>query len=178
MQAVVLEAGVDLVIGLNPLVPYDANRALASGKVKLPSLVKSGLPAVLSQMFRSLLQSRMQVGLAKYDQKYEHSDLLLVEPDADDAKMFFTNEFSFASRQHLAEHAYLKTMQDFRAHQGKVNEMLARHGLKLNERVLGDMQRTIWTGLKQKPVRRTRSTARLNRALEDLEAQLLAAKIR
>ena len=175
--SVVLEAGVDLVIGLNPLVPYDANRALAMGKRKLPSLVKSGLPAVLSQMFRSLLQSRMQVGLAKYDQKYEHSDLLLIEPDPDDAKMFFTNEFSFASRQHLAEHAYLKTLQDFRTHRVRVNEMLARHGLTLNEKVLSNTQLTIWSGLKQKPIRRTRSTARLNRALDDLQAQLLAAKI-
>ena len=91
--------------------------------------------------------------------------------------MFFTNEFSFASRQHLAEHAYQKTLADFRTHKVRVNEMLARHGLRLNEKVLSDTERTLWTGLKQKPVRRTRATARLNRALEDLEAQLLAAKI-
>ncbi len=173
--SVVLEAGVDLVIGLNPLVPYDANRALASGKRKLPSLVKSGLPAVLSQMFRSLLQSRMQVGLAKYDQKYEHADLLLIEPDPDDGEMFFTNEFSFASRQHLAEHAYSKTLNDFRSNRIRITEMLARHGLSLNDSVLNDTDRTIWTGLKQKPVRRTPATARLSRALEDLEAHLKSA---
>ena len=101
---------------------------------------------------------------------------MLIEPDPDDAKMFFTNEFSFASRQHLAEHAYLKTLQDFRTHRVRVNQMLARHGLTLNEKVLNNTQLTIWSGLKQKPMRRTRSTARLNRALEDLQAQLLAAK--
>jgi NTE family protein len=170
--SVVLEAGVDLVIGLNPLVPYDANRALASGKRKLPSLVKNGLPAVLSQTFRSLLQSRMQVGLAKYDQTYEHADLLLIEPDPDDGEMFFTNEFSFASRRQLAEHAYAKTLSDFRMHRVRIGEMLARHGLSLNQRVLADDTRTIWSGLKQKPTRRTPATARLSRTLEDLAAQL------
>jgi NTE family protein len=170
--SVVLEAGMDLVIGLNPLVPYNADRALAMGKRKLPSLVKHGLPAVLSQTFRSLLQSRMQVGLAKYESMYEHADILLVEPDPDDGEMFFTNEFSFASRQHLAAHAYARTLSDFRRSKTQVNEMLGRHGLRLNEKVLGDNTRTIWTGLKQKPMRRTPATARLARALEDLDAQL------
>jgi NTE family protein len=174
--SVVLEAGVDLVIGLNPLVPYDANRALLNGKRKLPSLVKNGLPAVLSQTFRSLLQSRMQVGLAKYDQMYEHADLLLVEPDADDGEMFFTNEFSFSSRRQLAAHAYQKTLTDFRANADQIGRMLGRHGLALNQAVLNDPARTIWSGLEQKPMRRTPTTARLSRALEDLERRIGGAK--
>jgi NTE family protein len=170
--SVVLEAGVDLVIGLNPLVPYDSNRALATGKKQLPSLVKSGLPAVLSQTFRALLQSRMQVGLAKYDQAYEHADLMLIEPDPDDGNMFFTNEFSFASRQQLAEHAYDKTLHDFRTQAPRINEMLGRHGLRLNQEVLDDTRRTLWTGLKTKPIRRISATARLSRTLEDLDREL------
>jgi NTE family protein len=174
--SVVLEAGADLVIGLNPLVPFDANRALLNGKRKLPSLVKNGLPAVLSQTFRSLLQSRMQVGLAKYDQMYEHADLLLIEPDADDVEMFFTNEFSFSSRQQLAAHAYHKTLLDFRANAERISAMLGRHGLGLNQEVLKDHRRTIWTGLELKPTRRTATTARLSRALEDLERRLGMAK--
>jgi NTE family protein len=172
--SVVLDAGVDLVIGLNPLVPYNADHALAHGRKSLPSLVKKGLPAVLSQMFRSLLQSRMQVGLAKYDQAYEHADLLLIEPDADDGQMFFTNEFSFASRQQLAAHAYERTLADFRTHRVRINAMLARHGLWLNESILDDRDRTLFSSLKQRPPRRTATTARLRRGLEDLEAKLRA----
>ncbi len=167
--SVVLEAGVDLVIGLNPLVPFDAQSARAKGRKKIPSLVRNGLPAVLSQTFRSLLQSRMQVGLAKYDQTYEHADVLLVEPDADDSAMFFTNEFSFASRRELAAHAYERTLADFRARQTEVSAMLGRHGLALNAEIMADTDRTIWTGLKEKPIRRTATTARLSRTLEDLD---------
>ena len=170
--SVVLQAGVDLVIGLNPLVPYNADRAMIRGKRKRPSLVKNGLPAVLSQTFRSLLQSRMQVGLAKYERMYTHADILLIEPDADDGEMFFTNEFSFATRRHLAAHAYARTLADFRANKERINTMLGRHGLSLNEKVLAHTDRTIWTGLRQKPVRRTPATARLTRALEDLEAHI------
>jgi NTE family protein len=173
--SVVLEAGADLVIGINPLVPYDAQSARAKGKKKIPSLTRNGLPAVLSQTFRSLLQSRMQVGLAKYDQTFEHADILLVEPDGDDSAMFFTNEFSFASRRELAAHAYTRTLSDFRHRQAEVNLMLARHGLKLNASVLADSARTIWTGLQEKPMRRTATTSKLTRALEDLE-RLVAQK--
>jgi NTE family protein len=170
--SVVLDQGVDLVIGLNPLVPYNADYALAHGRKSLPSLVKKGLPAVLSQMFRSLLQSRMQVGLAKYDQAYEHADLLLIEPDADDGQMFFTNEFSFASRQHLAAHAYERTLADFRSNRVRINAMFARHGLWLNDAILDDLDRTLWTSLQQRPPRRTATTSRLRRSLEDLELAL------
>jgi NTE family protein len=100
---------------------------------------------------------------------------LLVEPDGDDSAMFFTNEFSFASRRELAAHAYTRTLSDFRHRQAEVNLMLARHGLKLNASVLADSARTIWTGLQEKPMRRTATTSKLTRALEDLE-RLVAQK--
>lgn len=166
--SVVLEAGVDLVIGINPLVPYNANQALARGKTARGSLVERGLPAVLSQTFRALLQSRMQVGLAKYDKAYDHADLLLIEPDADDAEMFFINEFSFDSRQQLAAHAYARTLSDLRSNRIQVDTMLERHGLALNAAILDDPERTLWTSLKHKPTRRTTTTSRLRRALDDL----------
>jgi hypothetical protein len=53
---------------------------------------------VLSQTFRTLLQSRMQVGLGKYAQQYPATDQLVFEPNEDDGEMFHTNIFSYSSR--------------------------------------------------------------------------------
>ncbi len=167
--SVALDEGVDLLIGINPLVPFDAARARINGKVIPNSLIAGGLPAVLSQALRAMLQSRMQVGIAKYTQTYVNSDLVVVEPDPDDIDMFFTNVFSFASRQSLGEHAYDNTMADLRARRVEIAATLRRHGLRLRDEVLDDRERNLWTGLGVKPPRRTSTTKQLRRTLDDLE---------
>jgi len=176
--SVALEEGADLVIGLNPLVPFDQGLAARRGKLVPQSLTDGGLPAVLSQTFRTLLKSRMQVGLDKYQSQYEHSDLLLFEPDADDAEMFFTNIFSYESRHLLTEHAYRLALDDLSARRVELAPVLARHGLSLREEVLADRDRTLSSSLGVSPPRRTPVTARLRHALDDLDAALAARRAR
>ena len=127
--SVALDAGADLVLAINPLVPIDTATANALGKSSPVSLIEGGLPTVLSQMFRTLLQSRMQASIPKYERKYPGADLLLLEPESDDTDMFFTNVFSFAHRKRLAEHAYQSTMNDLRRHRRALAPLLKRHGL-------------------------------------------------
>ena len=67
--SLLLERGVDLMIGINPLVPFDSGECAKRTPNGIDSrLSEGGLPVVLSQTFRTLLQSRMQVGLARYAQ--------------------------------------------------------------------------------------------------------------
>ncbi len=170
--SVAMEAGADLVLAINPLVPIDTATASALGKGSPSSLIEGGLPVVLSQMFRTLLQSRMQASIPKYERKYSGSDLLLIEPENDDTDMFFTNIFSFANRHDLAEHAYQSTLNDLRRHRKVLGPLLQRHGLSLRDGVLDDLDRTLLAGLEQKPPRRSQATSQLHRALEDLDRAL------
>ena len=170
--SVALDAGAELVIAINPLVPVDATHAHAHGKGSPASLVEGGMPAILSQMFRTLLQSRMHVSMPKYESRYPHADLLLFEPDGDDTEMFFTNAFSFAHRERLAEYAYQKTRSDLRSHKRELAPLLARHGLGLRDKVLADTKRSLLAGLRRKPPRRTPATSQLHRALDDLDRAL------
>lgn len=170
--SVAMEAGADLVLAINPLVPIDTATASALGKGSPSSLIEGGLPVVLSQMFRTLLQSRMQASIPKYERKYSGSDLLLIEPENDDTDMFFTNIFSFANRHDLAEHAYQSTLNDLRRHRKVLGPLLQRHGLSLRDSVLDDPDRTLLAGLEQKPPRRSQATSQLHRALEDLDRAL------
>ena len=174
--SVALDAGADLVFAINPLVPIDTATANASDKTSPASLVEGGLPSVLSQMFRTLLQSRMQASIPRYERKYPNADLLLLEPESDDAEMFFTNVFSFAHRRRLAEHAYQATLEDLRTHRRSLAALLARHGLALRDEVLDDRERTLLSGLRQKPPRRSQTTSRLHRALDDLDFALEGAR--
>jgi NTE family protein len=166
--SVVLEQGIDLLIGINPLVPFDASRARRNPGGIDRRLSEGGLPVVLSQTFRSMLQSRMQVGLAKYAQQYPEVDQLVFEPNSDDGELFFTNVFSFAARQRVCELAYRNTLADLRRRAKDLRPVLAAHGITLREDVIGDRDRSILDSL-HTPPRATETTARLRRALDDVE---------
>lgn len=142
--SVALEDGVDLLFCLNPLVPFDAKRAAEKGEdISVSQLNEGGLPLVLSQTFRAIIHSRMQVGMEKYGRQYPHADVVLFEPNRDDSAMFFRNIFSYAQRAQICEDAYQKTRQNLLARRAELAPVLARHGLALREDRLADATRTL-----------------------------------
>lgn len=147
--SVALREGLDLLLCLNPLVPFDARLASQAGRpTQVGRLVEGGLPTVLSQTFRALIHSRLQVGMRKYDSEFEHTDVVLFEPNRDDAKMFFTNVFSFSGRDWVCEHAYQTTRRDLLARRAELEPILARHGIRMRLDVLEDPDRRYYTGLR------------------------------
>jgi len=134
--SVALKAGAGLVLCINPLVPFDSELAVKRGAGRHHKLVEGGLPVVLAQTFRAIIHSRMQVGMAKYRIEYPGADVVLFEPNSDDAEMFFTNMFSYASRRHLCEHAYQKTRVELYRRRHELAPILARHGIGIRLDVL------------------------------------------
>lgn len=133
-----LDAGDDLVFCINPLVAF-----AGTGRARGTDLASRGLPTVLSQTFRTLIQSRMQVGMADYPEEYPGSDILLFEPDRDDETMFFLNLFKYRDRERLTEHAYQRTRADLRRAGAPLERLLARHGLQLDRRVLRERRQLL-----------------------------------
>ena len=138
-------AGARLVIGVNPLVPYDAI-AGGLGLDTHRALLPGGLPMVLSQTFRALIHSRMKASVARYANDYPGLDLVLFEPGRADIELFFTNIFSYASRRRLCEHAYQRTRADLLARSDTLAPIFARHGIALRLDVLRDASRTLVPG--------------------------------
>jgi hypothetical protein len=91
---------------------------------------------VLSQAFRALIHSRMQVGMAAYRNQYKGADVLLFEPRRDDPEMFFTNVFAYSTRHRVFEHAYRSTLRDLAARRRELAPRLARHGVSIRGGVL------------------------------------------
>ncbi len=144
--SIALDKGADLLFCINPIVAFDANAAAQSGSPKHEKLIEGGLPVVLSQMFRAIVHSRMQAGMAKYETQYEDADVLLIEPNCDDAEMFFVNVFSFSNRRRVCEHAYQTTRRELLARRNELEPILARHGVRLRMDVLEDKHRHFCTG--------------------------------
>lgn len=141
--SVALEAGAELVICVNPLVPFDARYARRKGGRQLEKLTEGGLLTVLSQTFRAIIHSRMHVGLQKYVTQYQDRDVVLFEPAKDDAEIFFTNLFSYASRKRVCEHAYQRTRLDLLKRRHELEPIFAKHGISLNLDALRDQARTL-----------------------------------
>ena len=168
--SVALDHGIDLLLGVNPFVPFNAN---GTGKKPLgmARLAEGGLPVVLSQTFRTLLQSRVQVGLEKYASQYPETDQLVMEPDEDDGEMFFTSVFSYSNRLKVCEYAFHSTLKDLRERRATLGPLLERNGLSLRDEVLDARGLSILDGVAlDRP--QTDATARLRRSLDDVDAML------
>ncbi len=141
--SVAMEAGANLVLCVNPIVPVDTARAVEEGFLKRARLTDRGLVTVLAQAVRTLIHSRLEVGMAAYQRRYD-ADIVLVEPKRQDYEMFFTNIFGFASRRRVLEHAYEATRAELLERYDELAPVLSRHGLTLRRDILENRRATIW----------------------------------
>ena len=162
--SVALEQHASLVLCVNPLVPYDAYAAASASPPQM--LTEGGLPLVMSQTFRALIRSRMQIGMNSYRRSYPRADMLLLEPDRSDGEMFFVNIFKYSDRRRLVEHCYARTRADLARHAKQLAPLLARHGLRLRREVLNDPQRSFRSAMALRRRRLGPPLGRLEAALD------------
>jgi len=169
-----LDEGVDLLIGINPLVPFSSGEdgQKRPGPVRVSRLIQGGLPLILSQTFRALIQSRLKVGFTKYRESHPGSDLMLLEPNPGDEQMFFTNVFSFSSRNALCDHAYRITRRDLRERADEIDQVLAKHEISLKREALDDEDRSLEQSLSEGYYGRSEVSRSLSRALDELQHRL------
>ncbi len=173
--SVALREGAELLLCVNPLVPFDSRMAASRTHHKQASIVEGGLPAIMSQTLRTLIYSRMQVGMERNRKDYPNADVVLFQPDRDDVEMFFTNVFSYSGRRRLCEHAYQRTREDLRRRGGELSKVFARHGVMINEPALAE-RRTLAPPPRAVDRRRSpdleRTAAKLDETLDLLESLL------
>lgn len=163
-----LKQNVHLLFAINPIVPFER-----SDQIDDKGLVEGGLPLVLSQTFRSVVQSRLKTGLAKYKDDYPESDIILVEPDPKDEVMFKSNLFSYSQRAKLCDYAYNHTRSQLLKRMDDIQPILERHGLEFNRSNLKDKQRDIESFINNKPST-TPWSDQINSSLDALERQIKA----
>ena len=174
--SVALDGGVDLMLCINALVPFNStepetarvmHRALPHDQRRIPRIADGGLPAVLSQTFRSIIHSRMELGMKHYQRAYPQTDIVLIEPDHRDAELYLANTFGYGQRRQLAEHAYHQTRSLLRSRRTSLAAKLRRHGIELRAQVLDDPHRHLVT-LPKPATRIGRAIASLQEVMDDL----------
>ncbi len=182
--SVALDEGVELLLCVNPLVPFDGTSATHRGRIAGDKLNQGGLPLVLGQAFRAIIHSRMHVGMERYSRQYPGTNILLFEPDREDADMFFANIFSYWQRKRLCAIAFAKTRQNLVARAAAMAPVLRRHGVTIRHDRLADPVRDVRMALNDpRPLRpdaahrNVREAKReLRHTLDQLERAVAAAR--
>ena len=150
--SVALDYGVELLLCVNPVVPVDTAAGERRGSLPRNALMDGGLPTVLSQTFRTLIHSRLEIGLSGYASRYPDAEVLLFEPPRDEYDMFFSNILSLSDRHRVCELAYAVTREDLRRRADELEPVLARHGVQLRRDILDDEHRTLWGTIRKEGV--------------------------
>ena len=145
--SVALASGARLVFCINPLVPVDTRKAVQQSILPSGQVILQGLPSVLSQSIRTMIHSRMSLGLRAYQTHFPDADVVLIEPPRQDHEFFFSNIFSFASRRATCEHAFHSTRRGLCRREKEIAEILERHGLRLNRDFLHTESWDFWSSV-------------------------------
>lgn len=138
---VAIEHGAQLILCYNPFRPI-YNRVIPrptreEGVYTFEGvpLAQRGMIAVLNQVFRTLLHSRLQYGLREFQEDPSfRGDVILIEPQESDTKFFRMNPLAFWERGWAAEHGYVSVTQSIERQFERIRQILESYGIQITRR--------------------------------------------
>jgi NTE family protein len=103
------------------------------------TLSDRGLFAVMNQVFRAMLHSRLHLGLQQYreDPRFQ-GDILLIEPGDSDETFFRMFPLDFTARQKAAKHGYASVARSIAEHRETLTKVLKPYRVELHESPTGE----------------------------------------
>jgi NTE family protein len=137
---IAIDHGADLIICYNPFRPFhnrvEIEERKANGRTEFVTtrgtrLADRGVRTVLNQVFRTLLHSRLMVGIRKYvDDVNFKGDILLIEPQEQDARFFDINPLAFWERARAAERGFESVKTSIERKFPQVRAILSYYGIE------------------------------------------------
>jgi predicted acylesterase/phospholipase RssA len=134
---IAIEKGADLIICYNPFRPFlnridlenDDAGYFADGRY----LSDRGLKVILNQVFRTLLHSRLKLGVQRYlaDDRFR-GDIVLIEPREHDANFFALNPIAFWKRSEAAGHGFESVRTTIEQNFDPLSEVFSSYGLTMD----------------------------------------------
>ncbi len=142
---VAYEHGAELIICYNPFRPIyneihiEYIEALDKYSVEGTYIADKGILSVLNQVFRTLLHTRLEVGLQrfKYDPSF-NGDIILIEPTEDDVEFFNMNPVAFWNRAKAAKKGFESVIFSIEEEYDEIKEILKPYGLEITKHFVRD----------------------------------------
>ena len=135
-MSVAAAKGADLIIAYNPFRPYIPQPSNSAEKKRLAN---AGIITVLNQAVRTLLHTRLHIGVEKLrlDPSFK-GDIILVEPSPTDQDFFHMNPLNFWSRTQAVQQGYTSVKESLEAQYSLVAKVLKAHGIRPDLEALQD----------------------------------------
>ena len=134
---VAIERGARFVIVINPLVPYvnDFNHRIPTiTGSRVQRVSDMGMVGIGNQAFRMISHDRLHRAVEIWEERYPGVDIILIEPELDDALMFGTSILDYKARLEIAKHGFesvtLKLARDY----DRYKSIAERHGIEISAR--------------------------------------------
>jgi len=134
---IAIEKGADLIICYNPFRPFlnrvDTELEEASYFSEGRYLSDRGMKLILNQVFRTLLHSRLKLGIQRYiaDDRFK-GDIVLLEPRERDADFFAMNPMAFWKRNEAVREGFESVRRTIEQNYGELSEVFGKYGLRMN----------------------------------------------
>jgi predicted acylesterase/phospholipase RssA len=136
-----IEHGADLVICYNPFRPFsnsvvrryipERNEYVRDGR----PLADQGMITVLNQVLRTLLHSRLQLGIRQYqDDPHFQGDIILLEPGETDLTFFKMAPLNLWAGRSAGAHGYLSVTQSIETHYELIRQILQSYGVLMTRK--------------------------------------------
>jgi NTE family protein len=134
---IAIEKGADLIVCYNPFRPFlnriDAEDGESSYFADGRYLSDRGMPVVINQVFRTLLHSRLKLGIQRYlaDDRFQ-GDIVLLEPRERDANFFAMNPLAFWKRAEAVQHGFESVRMTIEQNFDQLESVFGRYGLAMD----------------------------------------------
>ncbi len=132
---IAINHGASLLFVINPVVQIVNDKS----KVCLPTfygycggIKDKGMSYIFDQGNRISTNTRIYLGLKRYQAEYPNMDFLLIQPDPSDALMFLYNVINLAARLEILNYGYVSTIGALKAQFSTYEKCFAKHGIKVS----------------------------------------------
>jgi predicted acylesterase/phospholipase RssA len=133
---VAIERGAELIVCINPMVPFD-NRRHPPGA----AISDQGIQRIGNQVFRTFIHAGLHYHIKQVRRRHPEVDIILIEPSRQDRTMFAENTMRFHTRMTIARHGFESVARQLCEHYPYYRAMLARHGITISdERIRQDLR--------------------------------------
>jgi predicted acylesterase/phospholipase RssA len=133
---VAIECGAELIVCVNPMVPFDNSRHRSGAGIS-----EEGLRGIGNQVFRTFVHAGLHYHIKQVRRRHPEVDIILIEPTRDDRTMFADNTMRYNTRLAIARHGFTTVATHLNHHYDYYRELLARHGVRIsNNRLSADLE--------------------------------------
>lgn len=133
-----IERGAELVICINPLVPYDNSKRDAIPFLGHDGgyLSQKGVQGIASQVLHIIMHAGLNYQIKQVRRAHPEVDIILIEPRMSDYQMHFYNIMRYSAQLTIAQHGFESVTLDLAQEYYRFKDILSRHGIDISRRLV------------------------------------------